>query len=78
VAAEVAALARYGVPPAAAIAVATTGAREFLGLPGLAAVAPSDLVRFDRDPRADLSALAEPVAIVAAGAQRVADPSRAP
>jgi len=68
VAAEVAALARYGVPPAAAIAAATTGAREFLGLPGLSAGAPADIVTFDRDPRADLTALAEPAAIVAAGA----------
>ncbi|HEX5621606.1 MAG TPA: amidohydrolase family protein [Solirubrobacteraceae bacterium] len=78
VAAEVAALARYGVPPAVAIAAATTCARAFLGLPGLTAGAPADLVTFDRDPRIDLSALAEPVAIVVAGVQRAGDPSRTP
>jgi len=71
VAAEVAALIRFGVPAPAAIAAATTGAREFLGLPGLGDGAPADLVTFARDPRADPYALAEPAAVVAGGAQRV-------
>ena len=67
VAAEVAALVRFGVPPAAAIAAATTGARRFLGLPGLEAGAPADLVTFDRDPASDIAALGAPVAVVAEG-----------
>ena len=71
VAAEVAALIRFGVPAPAAIAAATTGAREFLGLPGLGDGAPADLVTFARDPRADPYALVEPAAVVAGGAQRV-------
>jgi imidazolonepropionase-like amidohydrolase len=49
---------------------ATTGARAYFGLPGLEPGAPADLVTFDRDPRADITALAEPAAIVAGG-QRV-------
>jgi imidazolonepropionase-like amidohydrolase len=63
-AAEVGALVRYGVPPRDAVAAATTGARAFLGLPGLEDGAPADLVTFARDPVADPSALAEPVAVV--------------
>jgi imidazolonepropionase-like amidohydrolase len=67
VAAEAAALVRYGVPEPAAVAAATTAARAYLGLPGLDDGAPADLVTFDRDPRADISALGEPVAVLAAG-----------
>jgi imidazolonepropionase-like amidohydrolase len=67
VAAEVAALVRYGVPEAAAIAAATTAARDFLDLPGLTDGAPADLVTFDRDPRVDIAALATPTSILAAG-----------
>jgi imidazolonepropionase-like amidohydrolase len=67
VAAEVAALVRYGVPPRAAIAATTTGARDFLGLPSLTEGAPADLVTFRSDPRDDIAALAEPAAIVAGG-----------
>jgi imidazolonepropionase-like amidohydrolase len=68
VAAEVAALIRFGVPAPAAIAAATGGARRFLGLPGLEDGAPADLVLFDRDPRDDPAALARPAAVVTAGA----------
>jgi imidazolonepropionase-like amidohydrolase len=67
---EVAAFVRYGVSARAAIAAATTGAREYFGLPGLEAGAPADLVTFDRDPREDIAALAAP-AVVVAGGQRV-------
>jgi imidazolonepropionase-like amidohydrolase len=70
VAAEAAALVRYGVPARTAIAATTTTARDFLGLPGLTAGAPADLVTFAADPRDDLAALAAPAAILAAG-QRV-------
>jgi imidazolonepropionase-like amidohydrolase len=68
--AEAAALVRYGVPARAAIAAATTGARAYLGLPGLEPGAPADVVTFDRDPREDIGALATPAAVVAGG-QRV-------
>ena len=68
-AAEAAALVRYGVPAPTAVAAATTAARDFLGLPGLEPGAPADLVTFDRDPREDITALARPTAIVAAGAR---------
>ena len=64
---EVAALVRFGVPPAAALAAATTGARRFLGLPGLEEGAPADLVTFAGDPRADPGVLAAPVAVLAGG-----------
>jgi len=64
---EVAALVRYGVPPEAALAAATTGARAYLGLPGLEPGAPADLVTFDEDPRADPAALARPAAVLAGG-----------
>jgi imidazolonepropionase-like amidohydrolase len=67
VAAEVAAMARYGVPAEAALVAATTGAREYLGLPGLDPGAPADLVTFDRDPREDVAALAVPAAVVSGG-----------
>jgi imidazolonepropionase-like amidohydrolase len=64
---EVAAMVRYGAPVAAALAAATTGARAFLGLPGLEDGAPADVVTFDRDPRADPIALAAPAAVVCGG-----------
>ncbi|MEA2248323.1 MAG: hypothetical protein QOH46_2852 [Solirubrobacteraceae bacterium] len=67
VAAEVAALVRYGTPVRDAIAAASTGARRFLGLPALEEGAPADLVTFDRDPRDDLAALGQPVAVIAGG-----------
>jgi imidazolonepropionase-like amidohydrolase len=67
---EAAALVRYGVPPRAAIAAATTAARAYFGLPGLEPGAPADLVTFECDPRADIAALAAPAAVVAGG-QRV-------
>jgi imidazolonepropionase-like amidohydrolase len=67
VAAEVAALVRYGVPPAAAIASASTDARRYFGLPGLEDGAPADVVTFFRDPRDDVRALAEPAAVLIDG-----------
>jgi imidazolonepropionase-like amidohydrolase len=67
VAEEVAAMVRYGAPAEAAIAAATTGARRYLGLPGLEDGAPADVVTFDRDPRTDVGALAAPTAVVAGG-----------
>lgn len=67
VAAEVAALAEFGIAPADAIAAATTTAREFLRLPALTAGARADLVTYDDDPRDDLTVLTRPAAVVAGG-----------
>jgi imidazolonepropionase-like amidohydrolase len=67
VAEEIAAMVRYGAPVKVALAAATTGARRYLELPGLEDGAPADLVTFDRDPRAGVEALREPVAVVAGG-----------
>jgi imidazolonepropionase-like amidohydrolase len=64
---EVALLADLGVPPDAALAAATTSARSFLGLPGLAAGASADLVTYDDDPRADPAVLARPAAVLSRG-----------
>jgi imidazolonepropionase-like amidohydrolase len=66
-AAEAAALAEFGVPLPAAVAAASTGARAYLGLPGLEEGAPADLVTFSRDPRQDITALASPAAVLAGG-----------
>jgi imidazolonepropionase-like amidohydrolase len=62
---EIATLIRYGMDPADALASASTVARDYLGLPELG------VVTFDRDPRADPSALAEPVAVVDQKGNRV-------
>jgi imidazolonepropionase-like amidohydrolase len=64
---EVATLIRYGLPPDAAVRAAGEGARAFLGLPGLVAGAPADLVTYDADPVADPSVLARPAAVVCGG-----------
>jgi imidazolonepropionase-like amidohydrolase len=73
VADEVAALVRYGLPARAALEAATTGARRYLGLPGLECGAPADLVTFDRDPLTDPTALGAPTAILAGG--RLVEPA---
>ncbi len=67
VAAEVAWLARCGVPAETALAAASWTARRFMGLPGLEEGAPADLVAYDRDPRTDLSVLHEPTRIILRG-----------
>jgi imidazolonepropionase-like amidohydrolase len=67
VADEVAAMVRYGAPPGVALAAATSGARRYLGLPNLEPGAPSDVVTFDRDPRAEVGALREPAAVLCGG-----------
>ena len=67
VALEVAALAEHGVPPADALAAATTGARRFLGLKSLVDGAVADVVTYDSDPREDLGVLLDPAAVVCDG-----------
>jgi imidazolonepropionase-like amidohydrolase len=56
-----------GVPPREALAAASWGARSYLGIAGLTAGAPADAVVFDADPRADLSQLGAPRAVILRG-----------
>jgi imidazolonepropionase-like amidohydrolase len=67
VAREVGLLASLGLPPAAALAAASTDARRFLGFPDLDEGEYADLVTFDSDPRDDPAVLARPAAVVANG-----------
>ena len=60
IAEEIRALADAGLPAEAALAAASWGARDWLGLPCLEEGAPADLVVYDGDPRADLDVLARP------------------
>jgi imidazolonepropionase-like amidohydrolase len=64
---EIRALVEAGVPPHEAIAAASWTARSYLGLPGLIEGAPADAVVFGADPRADLSQLDKPVAVIVRG-----------
>lgn len=67
IATEIRALVGAGVAAHEALASASWTARSYLGLPGLAEGAPADAVVFDRDPRADLSQLDRPRAVIARG-----------
>jgi imidazolonepropionase-like amidohydrolase len=67
VAREVALLAEFGLTPTAALAAASTAARRYLGLAGLAEGQPADLVTYHNDPRDDPNVLTRPVAVVARG-----------
>jgi imidazolonepropionase-like amidohydrolase len=64
---EVRAFVATGVSPHQALAAASWGARSYLGIGGLAEGAPADAVVFDTDPRADLSQLNTPRAVVVRG-----------
>lgn len=64
---EIRLLAEAGVPLERALGAGSWTARGYLGLPGIEEGAPADLVAFERDPRADLSVLAEPSVIVLDG-----------
>jgi imidazolonepropionase-like amidohydrolase len=64
---EVRAFVAAGVPPHQALAAASWTARSYLGIAGLAEGAPADAVVFDTDPRADLSQLNTPRAVVVRG-----------
>ncbi|WP_052851684.1 amidohydrolase family protein [Streptomyces avicenniae] len=67
IAAEVAELARAGLPASDALSAATWGARAWLGRPGLTEGAPADLVVYPSDPRADVRVLAHPRRVVLRG-----------
>jgi imidazolonepropionase-like amidohydrolase len=65
---EVAELAAYGIPAEAALGAASWRAREWLGWNATPNEgAPADFVVYPRDPRADLSVLHEPTAVVLRG-----------
>jgi imidazolonepropionase-like amidohydrolase len=64
---EIELLASCGLPAEDALAAGSWAARAFLGMPGIEEGAPADVVAFERDPREDLSVLAEPLAIVLNG-----------
>jgi imidazolonepropionase-like amidohydrolase len=65
---EVAELAAYGMPAEYALGAASWRAREWLGWnAALDEGAPADFVVYPRDPRADLSVLREPTAVVLRG-----------
>ena len=68
IAGEVRELAAYGLRPEDALGAASWRAREWLGLDGrLSEGTSADFVVYDRDPLADLSALAEPQQVVLRG-----------
>ena len=54
---EVRRLVEVGVPAEQALGAASWDARAYLGLPGIEAGAPADLVIFERDPRAEVDSL---------------------
>jgi imidazolonepropionase-like amidohydrolase len=54
---EVRRLVEAGVPAEQALGAASWDARAYLGLPGIEAGAPADLVVFERDPRAEVDSL---------------------
>ena len=64
---EVALLAELGLPPHAALAAASTSARQYLGFTGLDEGEPADLVTYGSDPRGDPAVLSQPEAIFVAG-----------
>ena len=65
---EVAELASYGMPAEYVLGAASWRAREWLGQNAtLDEGAPADFVVYPRDPRADLSVLREPSAVVLRG-----------
>jgi imidazolonepropionase-like amidohydrolase len=56
-----------GLPAEAVLRAGSWAAREWLGFPGLVEGGLADLVVYERDPRADLTALLEPAVIVLRG-----------
>lgn len=57
----------FGLEPVDALRAATTAARAFLGAPGMGDGAPADFVTYDADPRADVTVLRHPAAVVRRG-----------
>jgi imidazolonepropionase-like amidohydrolase len=67
VADEIRAFVDAGVSPHEALAAASWKARSYLGMAGLTEGAPADAVVYDTDPRADLTQLDTPRAVVVRG-----------
>ncbi|MGA5005388.1 hypothetical protein ACPCDX_10350 [Streptomyces koyangensis] len=67
VAAEIRELLDAGLPAEEAVGAPSWAARSWLGLPGLTAGAPADLVAYDQDPVAHPEVLEHPVRIVLRG-----------
>lgn len=67
IALEAAELVRAGVPDAEVVAVAAWRTRAYLGVPCIEEGASADVVVYDADPRADVSVLAHPSAVVLRG-----------
>lgn len=67
IAAECAELVAAGVPAPVVVAAASWRARSFLGLGDLVEGSSADLVVYSRDPRTDITALAEPRAVILRG-----------
>lgn len=67
VAAECAEMVRAGVPAADVVAAASWRTREYLGVPGALDAPTADLVVYPDDPRADVTALISPLAVVLRG-----------
>ncbi|WP_324653010.1 amidohydrolase family protein [Georgenia sp. H159] len=65
--AELAEVARAGVPAADVVAAASWRAREILGVRGVGEGAPADVVVYAEDPREDVAVLARPRAVVLRG-----------
>jgi imidazolonepropionase-like amidohydrolase len=61
---------RAGMSTVDVLAAGSYGARAWLGVPGLVEGGPADLVVYERDPRADLTALLDPRLIVLRGTPR--------
>lgn len=64
---EAAELVAAGIPAREVVAAASWRTREWLGVDGITEGASADVVVFDRDPRRDVRALAEPSAVVLRG-----------
>jgi imidazolonepropionase-like amidohydrolase len=67
IAGEISAMVEAGVPTHEAIGAASWIARAYLGLPGLLDGAPADAVVYESDPRADLTQLDNPLAVIVRG-----------
>jgi imidazolonepropionase-like amidohydrolase len=64
---EVALMERAGIPAPVIVEAASYGARRFLGVPGITEGASADVVVYASDPRADVTVLADPQAVVLRG-----------
>jgi imidazolonepropionase-like amidohydrolase len=65
--AELAEVARAGVPTGDVVASASWRGRQILGVPGIAEGASADVVVYDADPRKDVDVLARPSAVILRG-----------